>query len=222
MKIALVCGMKQEAAILGNPDNAVVIVGAGNAEKLAAAVNEAIDDGCTHVLSFGTCGAISPAIPAGKIVVAGMIVDPPAPGIFCDAAWSKNLRVLSGGWPVVATTSAATVATAAGKAALRDATKADVVDMETGVATYIAAARGAPFAMLRAVSDAADQDVPPAALAAMDETGGVDAWGVIESLGHDDEQLSALLDLADSADLAFAALAKALADIGINYGVPTP
>ena len=35
-------------------------------------------------------------------------------------------------------------------------------------------------------------------------------------------QLSALLDLADSADLAFAALAKALADIGINYGVPTP
>ena len=37
MKIALVCGMKQEAAILGNPDNAVVIVGAGNAEKLAAA-----------------------------------------------------------------------------------------------------------------------------------------------------------------------------------------
>ena len=221
-KIVFVCGLLQEAAILGKSDNAVVIVGAGDAVKLAADLHAAIEGGCTHVLSFGTCGALNQAIKVGEIVVAGMMVDPPASSLFCDAAWSKNLRDLSGGRPVVGTVSAATVATAADKAALYAATKADVVDMESWIAAAVAHARGVPFAMLRAVSDAADQDVPPAALAAMDETGGVDAWGVIESLGHDDEQLSALLDLADSADLAFAALAKALADIGINYGVPTP
>ena len=220
-RLALVCGMKSEAAILGKPDNAVVIVGAGNAVKLATDLHAAIDGGCTHVLSFGTCGALNPVIKTGEIVVAGMMVDPPASGIFCDAAWSKNLRERTGGRPVIGTISAVTIATAAAKAALYAATKADVVDMESWAAAAVAHAHGVPFAMLRAVSDAAGQDVPPAALAAMDAAGGVDAWGVIESLVEDDEQLPALMALDASSRLAFDALAKAVIDIGINFGVPS-
>jgi hypothetical protein len=72
--------------------------------------------------------------------------------------------------------------------------------------------------MLRAVSDAADQDIPPAALAAMNAAGGIDVWAVIDSLAGDDSQLPALMKLADSSQLAFNILAQALADVGINYG----
>jgi hypothetical protein len=225
MKIALVCGMLQEAAILGHPDNAIVIVGAGNAEKLAADLEAAIAGGCDHVLSFGTCGALNPALKVGDLVVAGLMVDPPSPGIFCDAAWSKRLRDLTGARPVVGTVSVATVATAADKAALYAATKADVVDMESLIAAR-SKARGIPFAMLRAVSDAANQDIPAAALAAMDKMGGVNwqavIWTLFDTFSSDHEEMLALLKLANSAEAAFEALAKALANIGINFGVPAP
>ncbi len=225
MKIALVCGMQQEAAILGHPDNAVVIVGAGNAEKLAADLEAAIAGGCDHVLSFGTCGALNPALKVGEIVVAGLMVNPPSPGIFCDAAWSKHLRILTGGRSVVGTVSAATVATAADKAALYAAAKADVVDMESWVAAYVGKARGVPFTMLRAITDAANQDIPAAALAAMDKTGGVNwqavIWTLIDTLPSDHEELPALLNLADSAEAAFGALAQASVNAGINFGAPS-
>jgi adenosylcobinamide amidohydrolase len=72
--------------------------------------------------------------------------------------------------------------------------------------------------MLRSVSDTADQDIPPAALAALGAGGGVDVWAVIEQLAADDAQLPALMRLAESSSLAFGALAQALADIGMNYG----
>lgn len=218
MTTAIVVGMQTERNIVGDRPGDVVIVGAGNAIKLAAIVSAAIDDGCDHVLSFGTCGALSPALAAGALVVGALMTDPPAPGVFCDAAWARRIWQRTGAEPVSVTLAAATIATAAAKVALYASTKADVVDMESCIAATIAKKRGVPFAMLRAVSDAADQDIPPAALAALSASGGVDLWSVVDSLAEDDDQLPELLRLAGSSKLAFDALTKALMDLGLNYG----
>jgi uridylate kinase len=43
MKFAIVVGFAQEAAIVGSPDNAVVIIGGGNAARLASELNAAFD-----------------------------------------------------------------------------------------------------------------------------------------------------------------------------------
>ena len=69
MKFAIVVGFGQEAEIVGHPDNAVVIVGAGNTTKLASELQAAIDGGCDHVLSVGTCGALDPALKAGDVII---------------------------------------------------------------------------------------------------------------------------------------------------------
>lgn len=217
MKTAIVVGMQSEANIVGQRPDTIVVVGAGDANKLAADLEAAIAGGCDHVLSFGACGALDPALEAGQIVV-GWSLTGPALTIACDRAWASSLLASAGGKIVVATVATKTVASAADKAALRILTHADVVDFETCVAARVASAHGIRFAMLRAVSDTADQDIPPAALAALGAGGGVDVWAVIEQLAADDAQLPALMRLAESSSLAFGALAQALADIGMNYG----
>jgi hypothetical protein len=217
MKTAVVVGMQSEANIVGQRPDTVVIVGAGDAAKLAADLQAAIAGGCDRVLSFGTCGALDPVLEAGAIVV-GWSMTGPALTIPCDRAWASSLAAATGGRVVVATVATSTVATAADKAALFAQTKACVVDFESYVAARVAWDKRVPFAMLRAVSDTADQDIPPAALTALDAGGGIDVWAVIDSLAGDDAQLPALLRLADSSTLAFNALAKALADAGVDYG----
>jgi hypothetical protein len=219
MKFAIVVGFAQEAAIVGNPDNAVVIVGGGNAAKLASELNAAIDGGCDHVLSFGTWGALDPAIKAGEISVGWSLV---GAGLTtsCDRAWASSLIAATGARAVVVTISATTVATAADKAALRVQTGADVVDFETLVAARVAWNRGVKFAALRAASDTADQDIPPAALKALGAGGGLDVGAVIGSLFGDLRELPALERLDTSSRAAFDALPRALADIGINFEAP--
>ena len=219
MRFAIVVGFGQEAAIVGHPDNAVVIIGAGNAAKLASDLEAAIDGGCDHVLSFGTWGALDPAIKAGEIGVGWNIVSPSLT-IACDREWASSLIAATGARREIVTLSATTVATAAAKAALRDHTGATVVDFETPLAARIAWNRGVKFTALRAASDTADQDVPPAALAALGAGGSLDIGAVIGSLAGDMSQLPALLRLDASSHAAFDALAQALANIGINFGAP--
>ena len=219
MRFAIVVGFGQEAEIVGHPDNAVVIIGAGNAGRLASDLQAAIDGGCDHVLSFGTWGALDPAIKAGEIGVGWNVVDPSL-AISCDREWASSLIAATGARREIVTLSATTVATAAAKAALRDHTGATVVDFETLVAARVAWNRGVKVAALRAVSDTADQDVPPAALAALGAGGQLDVGAVIGSLAGDVTQLPSLMRLDESSTLAFDALAQALADIGINFGAP--
>jgi adenosylhomocysteine nucleosidase len=215
-KTAIVVGMQSEANIVGNPDNAVVIIGAGDAAKLASDLADAINGGCDRVLSFGTCGALNPKLKAGEIVV-GTAADGSFPIMF-DLTWTDRLVAQTNGTRVVVTGAKSTVAIAAQKADLFADSGADVVDLETCIAALFAWIKCVPFAMLRAVSDTADQDIPPAALAALNSGGGVDVWAVVDSLVGDAKQLPALIRLANSSTLAFNALAMALADIGINYG----
>jgi nucleoside phosphorylase len=61
----------------------------------------------------------------------------------------------------------------AGKRALRAETGALAVDMESHVAARVAARRGLPFAVVRVISDSADEALPPAAQIGMKPDG---AW----------------------------------------------
>jgi nucleoside phosphorylase len=214
----VVVGMKSEANIVSTMPDTVVVIGAGAAIQLTADIEAAIAGGCDHVLSFGTCGALAPDLVAGQLVVGTLIEDAPNLDIDCDETWAASIEAATGATPVSVTTAATTVATVAEKATLFASSHADVVDLESCVAARVAKAHNLPFAVLRAVSDAADQDIPPAALAALTATGNIDVGAIIASLTIDDDQIPALLKLADTSALAFNALAQALADLGINYG----
>ena len=92
------------------------------------------------------------------------------------------------------------------KARLYRETGALAVDMESHVASRIAARRGLPFAALRIISDAADMTLPPAALVGMRPDGGVASGAILRSLARHPGQLPALIRLGRDAGTAFRVL----------------
>ena len=217
MSVLIVCGMEQERNLIGERDGAIVVSGL-EGDALTAAVDAAIAAGCNYVLSVGTFGLLKPGLKAG-LVGGGINIVDPGYDSRCDLDWAAGIQLMTGATPLTITCSTATVATAAQKAALRAATGADAVDLESCTAARIAARRGKPFAWLRAASDEANQDIPPLALAALATTGKLDIWALIDDLPADHDEIPALLALANSSNLAFNALSLALANLGVVYGI---
>jgi len=88
------------------------------------------------------------------------------------------------------------------------------VDMETHVAARVAARTGSPFGVVRAITDTAEEDLPPGALVGMRPDGGMALGAVLASLARHPGQLPALIRTGRQADRAFAALAEAMTAIG--------
>jgi adenosylhomocysteine nucleosidase len=90
--------------------------------------------------------------------------------------------------------------TVAEKSALRAETGAAAVDMESGAVGEAAARHGLDFAVLRAICDPAGRSLPPAALAALDDTGRIGVLSVAASVLRHPGQIPALLTLARDAN----------------------
>lgn len=218
MSIVLVCGMGTESSLIGDKSTRVI---QGTPATIAVDLEAAIvAGGVTHILSWGTCGALDPALPAGSLVVYRSVMGGNGDRVTADGDWTSALATLTGAVAVAATAAPDTVFTAAAKAALFACTGASVVDLESYTAASIAAAHGLPCAGLRAVSDAADQDIPPAALDALTKTGDINAWAAISGAFLNPSELPALMALDASSQLAFSALARAEADVGPTWGLP--
>lgn len=102
----------------------------------------------------------------------------------------------------------AIIASVAEKRDLFARTGAIAVDMESHIAARVAARHGLPFAIIRTISDSADQALPPAALVGMKPDGGMALGAVLASLARRPTQLPALITTGRSAGLAFAALGR--------------
>jgi adenosylhomocysteine nucleosidase len=96
----------------------------------------------------------------------------------------------------------AVVADAATKRALLTATGAQAVDLESGAVVTVARAFGLPFAVVRAVCDPAERDLPPAALVALNPDGAIGAERVLWSLVRRPGQILELLAVGRDAFLA--------------------
>ena len=200
--IMILVGMTREARIVGS--RARVAVGRdGLARALAQGRPAAI-------LSFGICGALDRDLEIGDLVIADTVN-----GLAADADWSARLaqalptaRI----GPFAAGNSI--TADAAAKASLHRQTGAIAVDMES----HFAAASGIPFAVLRAVSDTADQSLPPAARVGLKPDGRPDIPAVLRSLLADPRQLPALIRTARDVEIAYGALRYALDLAGSGFG----
>jgi adenosylhomocysteine nucleosidase len=115
----------------------------------------------------------------------------------------------------------AVVAQAVEKHALCQRTGAGAVDLESGAVAAVAQTRGLPFAVLRAVCDTANADLPPAALVALDATGAIGFGRVAGAVLRQPAQIPALLRLAAQANAARAALIRHVAGLQ-PYNVAFP
>ncbi len=102
----------------------------------------------------------------------------------------------------------APVLTAHEKAQLRRATGAAAVDMESLIAGRFARELEAPFAILRAVADPAERDLPPLAAKAVDSEGNIDAGAVVARLVRSPGQAVSLVRVARDSGIAFSSLQR--------------
>ncbi|HWK34914.1 phosphorylase [Sphingomonas sp.] len=197
MTLIVACGLRREAAIIGGAGrDIVVIAGGGDAALLERALDDAAARSPGVMLSAGLAGALDSGLRPGDLVIDGEVVET-LRGVLPTAV----IGAVAG--------SDAIVATAEAKRVLAARTGAIAVDMESHITARVARERGLPFGVVRAISDAADEDLPPAALVGMRPDGGVALGAVLLSLARQPNQLPALLRTGRHAGLAFRNLGRA-------------
>ncbi len=204
----IIVGLAAEARI-ARPLGARTAIGGGTAAGAAQAA-EALAPHVSTLISFGLAGGLDPALSPGALLVPALIL---ADG----EDWSADpvlLTLLGGPTPGALFGDGAILATAARKSALHARTGAVAVDLESAAVARIAARHGLPFAALRAVCDPAGQDLPPAALIALDGRGRIGALRIAASLLAHPGQIPALIALARDAAQARRALVTRVAAIG--------
>ena len=207
-KAAFLVGFAAEARI-ARRSGWPVAIGGGTTAGAALAARRLIDAGATGLISFGLAGGLDPALPAGTLIVADIVL---ANGhaLRSDPVLSARLGG-STGHCCLALDHIAT--TPAEKHRLGQESGAAVADMESGAVALAAKAVGLPFAVLRAICDTAEQELPPAALVALDPAGNI-AWArIARSVLMNPGQIRALSGLARDAAAARAACESRIAAI---------
>ena len=217
--IVAVCGLAREAAIAAGP-GVLTVVGAGNSQRLARLLDEALAQGARGVISFGIAGGVIRGLPAGSLVI-GEAVVAGEERFPVDLGWRDRLAERLP-WARIATVAGIErpAVDRAAKQSFHATTGVAAVDMESHVAARVAAARNLPFALLRAVADPAERELPPAALAPLRPDGTPDLRSILVSLARRPAQLPAMLRLAFDARAAFASLLRSRRALGPGLGFP--
>lgn len=205
--VLVVCGLNREAAILAGPGRTTVC---GDAPTLRAMLAEAASLRPSLVISWGLCGGLDPQLRPGDLILGAEVVSDDS-AVRTDKAVTSSLaqRLADAGARVVIERMAAAdapVLTAGAKAELRRAAGAAAVDMESLTAGRFALEQRVPFAILRAVADPAERDLPPLVLKAVDSYGRINARALVRGLIGSPRQLAAFTAAAFDSRVAFRAL----------------
>jgi hopanoid-associated phosphorylase len=209
-----VCGLKREARIVSSKQVSAFY---GDADRVRLGLNYGLrDGGYKAIISVGIAGALASDMKAGDVVIGERVVT--ADRAFeTDSKWTARLAAALPNARIGAVLGRSTLAdTAEVKAMLHLSTGADAVDMES----HIAARIHLPFAVLRVVSDAADRDLPAAALAAMKPDGSIALGRVLWSVMRQPSQIPALIRTGRESEKAFAALLRCVEALGPGLGCP--
>ncbi|MBB5372592.1 nucleoside phosphorylase-I family protein [Acidocella aromatica] len=200
-KIGIITGLTAEARWLRE---AGFMVQAGGGTPLGAerAAQALAREGAQGLVSFGLAGGLKPGLSPGSILVPPAVIEGTRTYI-CDFALMEFLGG-STGTSILAGQKIA--ATAHDKALLYRRSHPAAIDLESGAVGRVAAEKGLPFAVLRAVTDPAELDLPPAAMVALKDNGSVDLVKVLLSVLKQPKQVPGLIALGRDAKAARAAL----------------
>jgi adenosylhomocysteine nucleosidase len=209
VSVLIVSGLKREAAILAGPGRLAIC---GDGPTLRARLAKLANQRIALVISWGVCGGLDPRLHPGDLILGAEVVS--AEGRFItDGAVTSSLaqRLIDAGARVTIERVAGVsspVATARAKAELRLATGAAAVDMESLAAGSFALERRTPFAVLRAVADPADRDLPPLVSQAVGSDGRIKTAAVVGELVRSPGQFTGLVAAARDTRAAFSALRR--------------
>ena len=194
--VLIVTGLVQEARIAAGP-GMTVICSSSDPQQLRALLTVFDPSTIRGVISFGVAGGLDPTLKSGDVVVATEV-------LAGDTRWLAGLplneqmiaSVALGRRRVVRGCLAGVekvVAARSVKAALRSATGAAAVDMESHIAAAYAAEAGLPFAALRVIAAPASRALPALAVAAIKPNGDIDVRTVLRGVARNPLTLRSLV-----------------------------
>jgi adenosylhomocysteine nucleosidase len=218
--VIAVTGLRAEARIAAQSAHVRAVAGGGNRARLERLIERSVAEGGLAIISFGIAAGLTPGIAAGTRLAGSRVIQDHAV-YAADPAWTASINAAIGG------TDAITIAgvdhpltSAAVKRALHAETGAVAADMESHIVAQLATRHRLPFAVLRAIADPAEREIPSAALASMREDGGIDVRAVLAALLKEPGQLPGLLRIAADTRRAMATLLRChdLLGAGLGFG----
>jgi hopanoid-associated phosphorylase len=208
--LGILCGLESEAKIARRIPGARVACAAARPGKARMLARELVDKGATHLMSFGVAGGLRPGLPVGALLIGTHVISVKS-SWNCDNTWAESLmqrlpQAHRGGvWG-----SETLVPTAENKSALYTKSGCLIVDMESQCAAEIAAEANIPLAVLRAVCDTSDINVPPVVMEAIGEDGRVKVGRALWHLARKPREVSNLIHVTRGIGRALNALKTCL------------
>ena len=204
------CGLRAEARALGalSGDQRLTIgISGARPDRATLLAREMAGSGVDVLVSWGIAGGLDPALPSGTLILPGAVAGPDGEqiGLAGPSVGTENAGLIAGSDAVASTPDA--------KAAIRAATGAVAVDMETHRVARAARDAGIPCIAIRAISDPADRALPPGTEDAVDAAGNPRILPVIAGLIRRPASLRALLAAKRDFDSALAALSAEGVDV---------
>jgi len=220
MSTIVVTGMEFEARIARRAGLRAIVVG-GRPEQRVAAIERALAEGATGLISFGIAGGLDPLLASGAILVPEAVRIDSGEEFPVDPEWRR--RLLSGIPHAVSGIVLGAGAIVAGvneKKSLYDRTNAVAVDLESGAVASAASRAGVPFVVVRAIADSAHRDLPHVALVGLDSEGRAAVGTVCGLLARKPRQIPALVRLTLETRRALSAIAAIAGLVGVSRAAP--
>jgi hopanoid-associated phosphorylase len=218
-RIIAATGLALEASI-ARAEGVCCVTSGGDANRLAAMLEEELSRGARAIMSFGIAGALVDGMRPGTWLV-GRAVVTASECVLTDAGWRAALaRRLPGAVVVDVAGTDAIAAMPDAKRRFHEHTGASAVDMESHVVARVALARAVPFAVFRVVSDPVHRALPDAARVGLDRHGRPDVRAVWRALARSPRQTMPLARTALDAGVALRALSAGRRRLGPGLAYP--
>ncbi len=215
-RLGIVTGLRTEArclAALAPAECPIVKCSGADAGRVREAAQALLADGCNALLSFGIAGGLDPELQPGDTIVADAVVAPAGHRISTTQAWRNSLWAALSDLPGVRIAAVAgsdtPVLTVAEKQALRHASGASIVDMESHAVAEVTGDAGIPFMALRVVADIAADVVPGWVAECVGDQGEIRPLALTAGVIAHPRDLLALALLAKNSGTALAGLRHA-------------
>ena len=214
-KLVIKTGMAVEQAIAQRYAAAGTLVLTG--EMDAVTLDAAVPKDCDAILSFGVCGGLAPDAKIGQTFIYSHVVSADGDRL-CDVPWRQRLFAATHhferhAWSMPIDSGD----TVADRAALFAKTGCWIDDDESSTVAVVAQGRQIAFGGLRAVSDGAEDNLPPAVVNALNPDGSDNLEAVFASVISDPLQIPALINTALEAQRAYCALKAACIAVGPGF-----
>lgn len=213
-RIGVVVALPAEARTLAHrcPSNFEIIVSGPGPARAADGATRLVAGGVRALLSWGTSGALAPALRPGRILLATEVHDDAGRWFASDAQWLRRAAdELAPLAPVAArsATTAAPVSTGGAKRRLGQDTGCAAVDMEAAAVAGVASARGLPFLAVRSIVDPVDCELPHCVLSSLRPSGAAHLPALLAGLLRRPWEVAGLVRLAIHFNTALRALRDA-------------